>query len=63
MVVLGRFLCECLVCLMNLLIGNIVAHYCVIPSGWPKVMNYSGVVIKTLYRASVVGRISGQEGY
>ena len=40
---------------------NIVARYCVIPSGWPEGMNYSGVIIKTLYHACFVGRISGPE--
>ena len=42
---------------------NIVSRYYVIPSGWLEVMNYSGVVVKTLYRDCVVGRISGRGGY
>ena len=42
---------------------NIVSRYCVIPSGWPKVMNYSGVVVMTLYRTCVVSPISGRGGY
>ena len=42
---------------------NIVARYCVTLSGWPKVMNYSGVVVKMLYRDRVVGRISGRGRY
>ena len=40
---------------MNLLIGNIVARYCIITSGWPEVMDYSVEVIKTLYGVYVVG--------
>ena len=47
-------------CIMNESVDrNIVACWCVIPSGWPEVMNYSGVVVKTLYRDCVIIRNSG----
>ena len=39
--------------------SNIVARCCVIPSGWPNVRNYSGVVVKTLCCVCDVGQTSG----
>ena len=48
-------------CIMNRSIDrNIVAHYCVILSGWLEVMNCSGVVINTLCCVCDVGRTSGR---
>ena len=60
--VLGRF-CGTILYVDEFVDRNIVSHYYVILSGWPEVMNYSGVVVKTLYLACVVVRISGRGGY
>ena len=62
MVVLGRFLRDCLVQLMNLLIGNIVARCCGIPSGWPKIMDSIDVVVIMLYCSMLLARTSGRGG-
>ena len=62
MVVLGRFLRDCLAQLMNLLIGNIVARCCGILSDWLEIMGYIDVVVMMLCCSMLLTGISGRGG-
>ena len=61
-VVLEGSLRDCFLQLMNLLIENIVACCCVIPSSWSEIMDWVVVVVMLLYYSMLLTKISGRGG-